>query len=137
MNLKWKRKMLIFKALQISKTACISLISIFPNLIVEEIHRIKKKVLWNSFWPTQRKKCLYSELFWPAFFPHLDWIRRDTEYMEYLSVFSPNAGKCGKNADQNSCEYVHFLRSAKFNEKRSSDQFEEVSLKFNDDKNKY
>ena len=25
-------------------------------------------------------------------FPHLDWIRRDTEY---LSVFSPNAGKYG------------------------------------------
>ena len=26
-----------------------------------------------------------------------DWIRRDTKC---LSVFSPNAGKCGKNADQ-------------------------------------
>ena len=25
-------------------------------------------------------------------FPHLDWIRRDTEY---FSVFSPNVGKCG------------------------------------------
>ena len=25
-------------------------------------------------------------------FPHSDWIRRDTEY---LSVFSPNAGKYG------------------------------------------
>ena len=31
-------------------------------------------------------------------FRHLDWIRRDTPY---LSVFSSNAGKCGKNADQN------------------------------------
>ena len=30
-----------------------------------------------------RKKCPYSELFWPACFPN-------------LSVFSPNAGKCGK-----------------------------------------
>ena len=28
-----------------------------------------------------------------------------------LSVFSPNAGKCGKNADQNNSEYGHFLRS--------------------------
>ena len=28
----------------------------------------------------------------------------------YLSVFSPNAGKCGKNADQNNSEYGHFLR---------------------------
>ena len=25
-------------------------------------------------------------------FPHLYWMRKDTEY---LSVFSPNAGKCG------------------------------------------
>ena len=42
-----------------------------------------------------RKKSPYSELFWSAFsriFLHSDWIRRDTEY---LSVFSPNAGKCG------------------------------------------
>ena len=37
-----------------------------------------------------------------------DWIRRDTEY---LSVFSPNAGKCGKNADRNNSEYGLFLRS--------------------------
>ena len=42
-------------------------------------------------------------------FPHLDWIWRDTPH---LSVFSPNAGKCGKNADQNNSEYGHFLRSA-------------------------
>ena len=32
--------------------------------------------------------------------------------MKYLSVFSPNAGKCGKNEDQNNSEYGHFLRSA-------------------------
>ena len=46
-------------------------------------------------------------------FPHSDWIRRDTDYgvSEYLSLFSPNAGKCGKNADQNNSEYGHFLRS--------------------------
>ena len=61
-----------------------------------------------------RKKCPYSELFWSAFFPHfpafgLNTKRRDTEY---LSVFSPNVGKCGKNADQNNSEYGHFLRSA-------------------------
>ena len=39
-------------------------------------------------------------------FPHSNWIPRD-----YLSVFSPNAGKCGTNADQNNSEYGHFLRS--------------------------
>ena len=27
------------------------------------------------------------------------------------SVFSPNAGKCGKNIDQNTSEYGHFLCS--------------------------
>ena len=41
-----------------------------------------------------RQKCPYSELFWSA----LSRIR--TEYGEidtpYLSVFSPNAGKCGR-----------------------------------------
>ena len=31
----------------------------------------------------------------------------------YLSVFSPNAGKCGKSADQNNSEYELFLRSAR------------------------
>ena len=36
-----------------------------------------------------------------------------TEYGEipYLSVFSPNAEKSGKNTDQNDSEYGHFLRS--------------------------
>ena len=29
----------------------------------------------------------------------------------YLSAFSPDAGKCGENADQNNFEYGHFLRS--------------------------
>ena len=40
----------------------------------------------------------------PAFSPI--W----TEYGEiwYLSVFSPNAGKCGRNADENNSEYGHF-----------------------------
>ena len=38
-------------------------------------------------------------------------MRRDTKY---LCVFGPNAGKCGKNADQNNSEYGHFLRSASF-----------------------
>ena len=54
-------------------------------------------------------------------FPHSDWIQRDTPY---LSVLSPNAGKCGeilrislnwiqmrKNVDQNNFERGHFLRS--------------------------
>ena len=65
--------------------------------------------LYFSFW--LHKKCPYLGLFWSAFFqhfPHLDWIRRDTEY---LSIFSPDTGGCSKNADQNNYEYGLFLRS--------------------------
>ena len=29
----------------------------------------------------------------------------------FSSIFSPNTGKCVKNADQNNSEYGHFLRS--------------------------
>ena len=54
------------------------------------------------------KKCPYSELFWSVFFTHSDWLRRNTMYH---SVVNLNAGKCGKNADQNNSEYGHFLRS--------------------------
>ena len=44
-------------------------------------------------------------------FPHSDWIRRDTPY---LSVFSANTQKCGKNADQRNSKYGYFLRSDAF-----------------------
>ena len=50
----------------------------------------------------------YSGPHFSRIFPHWDWIRKDTEY---LSIFSPNAGKCGKNVDQDNSEYGHFLRS--------------------------
>ena len=52
---------------------------------------------------TLRKKSPYLGLFWSAFFPHFPAFG--------LSVFSPNAGKCRKNADQNNSEYGNFLRS--------------------------
>ena len=38
-----------------------------------------------------------------------DFIR--SLHTAYLSVFSPNVGKCGKNVDQNNSEYGLFLRS--------------------------
>ena len=56
-------------------------------------------------WKTLRKKCPYSELFWSAFSSHFTSERYE------VPVFSPNAGKRGKNADQNNSEYGHFLRS--------------------------
>ena len=58
-------------------------------------------VKWLDLQLPLRKKCPCSELFWSAFFPHFPAFGLNTErYGEYLSVFSPNAGKCGKNADQ-------------------------------------
>ena len=50
----------------------------------------------------------YSGLHFSRIFLHSNWIRRDTPY---LSVFSPNAGKSRKNADQNNSEYGLFLCS--------------------------
>ena len=43
--------------------------------------------------------------------PYFSRIRTEYGEIEYLSVFSPNAGKCGENADQNNAEYRLFLRS--------------------------
>ena len=51
-----------------------------------------------------RKKCPCSELFWSAFFPHF------LAFGLNMAVFSANAGKFGKNEDQNSSKYRHFLR---------------------------
>ena len=50
----------------------------------------------------------YSGLHFSHILPYSDWTWRDTPY---LSVFSPNGGKYGKNVDQNNSEYGHFLRS--------------------------
>ena len=50
---------------------------------------------------TLRKKCPYSELFWPAFFCIL------TKYGEILSPYSV---RMRENADQNNSEYGHFSR---------------------------
>ena len=50
----------------------------------------------------------YSGLHFSRIFLHSNWIQRDSLY---LSVFSPNAEKCEKNADQNNSEYGLFLRS--------------------------
>ena len=51
---------------------------------------------------TLRKKCPYSELFWPAFSCIL------TKYGEILSPYS---FRMRENADQNDSEYGHFSRS--------------------------
>ena len=61
----------------------------------KSIHCAKSVRIWS-----------YSGLHFSSIFPHSDWIRRDTDY---LFVFSPIVGKCGKNADQNNSEYGFFL----------------------------
>ena len=53
------------------------------------------------------KKCPHSELFWLAF----PAFGLNTERYS-VSVLLRNAGKCGKNADQNNSECRQFLRSA-------------------------
>ena len=35
-------------------------------------------------------------------------LRKKSQYSEYLSVFSPSAEKCRKNADQNNSKYELF-----------------------------
>ena len=50
----------------------------------------------------------YSGPHFSHIFPYSDSIRRN---VPYHSIFTPNVGKCGKNADQNNSEYGHFLRS--------------------------
>ena len=75
--------------------------------------KITQKCQWPSssskFWSilTLHKKFPYLELCWSTFFrifSHSDGIRRDN-----LSLFSPNARKCGKNEDQNKSEYGKLL----------------------------
>ena len=56
-------------------------------------------------------------------FPHSDWIWRDTPC---LPLFSPNAEKCGKNSDENTSKYGHFLRSWQKHLKIRTSLFREV-----------
>ena len=68
----------------------------FPSHLYMQIIEI----INTKFMISLDKKCLYSELFWSAFFPHFPAFGLNTD-----------AGKCGKNADQNTSEYGLFLRS--------------------------
>ena len=68
-------------------------------------------IFCKSHWVESVRFWSYSGPDFSCIFSHLDWIRRVTEY---LSVFSPNAEKCRKNADQNNSEYGYFLRSVCF-----------------------
>ena len=87
---------------------------------------MKSKVFpaFSSIWIEYREKLSIS--------PYSVRIRENTGKMRtritpnmdtlYLSVFSPNAGKCGKNADQNNSEYGHFLRSEQVSSRQVFDK---------------
>ena len=78
------------------------------NVGVFVINRKKLKEVTNCHCVKSVRIRSYSGPHVSHILPHSDFIRRDAEY---LSVFSPNAGKCVKNADQNNSEYGHFLRN--------------------------
>ena len=61
----------------------------------KEEHCVKRVRIWS-----------YSGLSFLAF-------ELNTGDMEYLSLFSPNAGKCGHDVDQNNSECRHFSRSGR------------------------
>ena len=82
----------------------LSYLSNFPSLLIS----------CSNFAILDNDHCLksvpitsYSGPYFSLIFPHSDWIMRGKGY---LSVFSPNAGKCGKNADQNNSEYGLFTQ---------------------------
>ena len=90
----------------------------------------------NVFSTPLRKKCTYSELFWSAFFTHFPAFELNTE--RYGEIFSPNAGKCVKNADQNNSEYGLFLRSALISRStKVKEILKDQSLELDESKNKY
>ena len=61
-------------------------------------HSIKTKCITFQTVDSQtlRKKCLYSELFWSAFFPHFLAFGPNTERYGVSLLLGPNARKCGK-----------------------------------------
>ena len=86
----------------------------FPETYLRPTWQIATRIviLWFIHGVKRVRIRSYSGPDFSRIFPHSDWIRRDTPY---LSVFSPNAGKSGKNADQNNSEYGLFLCSAAVN----------------------
>ena len=67
---------------------CSSLVSIMWESFRDNIAEEGKIV--RNIRITLLEKCPNKEFLLVRIFLHLDWIRRDTEY---LSVFNPNAGK--------------------------------------------
>ena len=58
----------------------------FCNFFKEEFFQVASNCYFNTAW-----KVSVVGVILVCIFPHSDWIRRD----KYLSVSSPNAGKCG------------------------------------------
>ena len=83
---------ILFRSLRWWRTTNGFIVSLFVHLFYMYFYLVAAG-LWPDFlWTPLLKKCQYSEIFRSVSSPHSDCIRRD---MEYLSVFSPNAGKYG------------------------------------------
>ena len=86
----YMRATLVFKGL-------IDLVRFITFFITDIFFSVTKPCLYAL-----HKKSPYSELFWSAFFPNFPAVGLNRT--PYLSVFSPNAGKCGP-------EYIHWVIS--------------------------
>ena len=96
-----KKKIICATFLKQEKHDIAFFISVFPRYILwtkgMEACLVYCIVSISTAWKLSVFRVILARIF-----PHSDWIRRDTEY---LSVFSPNAGK---KADQNNSEYGQF-----------------------------
>ena len=64
--------------------------------------------IWSIYCVKRVRIRSYSGPHFSCIFPHSHWIERDTPY---LPVFSPNAGKSGRNLDQNKITNFFFFAS--------------------------
>ena len=79
---------------------------IFIIMFYLEVSHIEiLEITWTNHCVKSVRIRSYSGPYFPRIFPHSKWIRIDTEY---LSVFSPNAGKCGT---EKISVFEHFSRS--------------------------
>ena len=65
------------------------------------------------------------ELFWSAFLPDFPAFGVDTEDTVYLSVFSPDGGKCEENPDENTDSFYAVYKTG----------FDDITITFTDQKN--
>ena len=81
---------LVFSFFQLSPLKCLVKFMFDEVLFIWVVYR-KAKALVTSIQHCHCMKSVHIRVFLVLIFPPSDWIRKDTEF---LSVFSPNIGKC-------------------------------------------